>query len=84
MKIQSFIKNNEKLIELVAENEEEPKLLSQIFCAEGGRYRISSFGYNRKMPKFSRKRSAADWAQILTDNSNKQVLSFKFHPFGES
>ena len=83
MKIQSFTKNSEKLIELVAENKEETKLLSQLFFVEGGRYRINSFGYNRKMPKFSRKRSAVDWAQILSDNANKQVLTFKFHPFGE-
>jgi hypothetical protein len=65
---------SEKFIEFVAENKEETEILRALFNGEGPRrYKVSSFGYDRKMPRKAKGQELQEWAE-------KQVLTFKLEP----
>jgi Zn ribbon nucleic-acid-binding protein len=64
------------MIELVAEDKKETELLRRVFQGEGPfRYRMHSFGYDRKMPR--RKAAKEDKLQWWAE---RQVLVFILNP----
>jgi hypothetical protein len=73
-KTKKIIERGTQFIEFVAENKEETEVLRTLFH---GHYRILSFGYDRKMPRYSQKRSPEEWSRILDEGVKKQVLTWK-------
>ena len=65
------IRKHQDRIELVAQNTRETRLLAKLFGGEGpNRYRVYSYGYDRKMPKRGGKEGFRWWAK-------RQVLVFR-------
>jgi hypothetical protein len=59
------------MIELVAEDRRETEILRKLFNGIGSkRFRKSSFGYDRKMPRRASGKTLENWAKCL-------VLTFK-------
>jgi hypothetical protein len=85
-KTKKMIERGTQFIEFVAENKEDTVVLSTLFHGHvengvlQGRYRMKSFGFDRKMPKYSRKRPSEEWSRILDENVKKQVLTFEEIP----
>ena len=73
-KTKKMIERGKQFIEFVAENEQETDILSTL---SNGHYHVRSFGYDRKMPKYSPKRSSEEWSRILQEGVIKQVLTFE-------
>ena len=82
-----MIERGTQFIEFVAENEKETEVLRTLFNGHInengvllGRYRVQSFGYDRKMPRHSRKRTPEEWSRILDEGAKKQTLTFEEIP----